>query len=148
MARSIFILVVILWTGALGCYTQIAQDVHSSDAEQGDDWGKEYIARVYRVEGPDVVRPDGSFELRVFSDAVCPNSFVRFEVAWEKDEASVAVIGVRPTRTRFCPQDAQPPEGELLTMTPPSYPSVEVVFNAGMEYEIRRIVDLIDRRPN
>jgi len=36
MARLIFILVVILWTGAMGCYTQVAHQPDSSDAEQGD----------------------------------------------------------------------------------------------------------------
>jgi hypothetical protein len=143
MARSIFILVVILSIGSLGCYTRIVQH-----AEQGDYWGKEYIARVYRVEGPDVVRPDGSFELRVFSDTECPNSFVRFEVAWEEDQASVVVIGVHPKEPALCPQDARPPEGQLLTITAPPYPRVEVVFNAGTDHEIRVVVVPIDRRPN
>jgi hypothetical protein len=36
MARSILILVVILWIGALGCYTQIAHHANSSDTEQGE----------------------------------------------------------------------------------------------------------------
>ena len=143
MARSIFILVVILSIGSLGCYTRIVQN-----AEQGDYWGKEYIARVYRVEGPDVVRPDGSFELRVFSDTVCPNSFVRFEVTWEEGQASVVVIGVHPPEPAACLQDARLPKGQLLTITPPPYPRVEVVFNAGTDYEIRLIAVPIDRRPN
>ena len=36
MARLIFILVVTLWIGASGCYTQVAHHTDSSDAERGD----------------------------------------------------------------------------------------------------------------
>jgi len=143
MARSTLIVVAILWIGSFGCYTRVVQH-----AQQGDHWGKEYIARVYRVKGPDVLRPDGSFDLRVFSNTGCPDSFVRFEVAWEEDQANVVVIGAHPPEPVFCPQDARPPEGQLLTITPPPYPRVEVVFNAGTDHEIRVVVVPIDRRPN
>ena len=36
MARLVFILVVTLWIGASGCYTQVAHHTDSSDAERGD----------------------------------------------------------------------------------------------------------------
>ena len=154
MARLTLILVVILSIGGLGCYTQIAQDPHSSDAKKGDARGKEYVARVYRVEGPDVVQSDGSFELRIFDDIECPNEFGRFEVAWDESQASVAVIGVHTRKPRQdCPLHGMPPnwarpEPRRLTITPPSHASVELVFNAGTEYEMRRVVVPVDRRPN
>lgn len=154
MARLILILVVILSIGWLGCYTQVAQGPHSSDARKGEARGKEYFARVYRVEGPDVVQSDGSFELRVFDDIECPNEFVRFEVDWNQNEASVAVIGVHTKkRPQDCPAHLAGPswprsEPRLLTITPPSTASVELVFNAGTEYEMRRVVVPIGRRPN
>ena len=46
MARLIFILVVTLWIGALGCYTQIAHHADSPDAEQGDA-----VSQVTRDDG-------------------------------------------------------------------------------------------------
>lgn len=152
MARVIPILVVLLWIGALGCYTRTAHDDLPSNADRGAepeaDWGEEFVARVYRVEGPDVVRADGSFELGIFDGLGCPNGFARDEVTWQDDEATVVVIGVRPPEPVACPQDAPPPTARLLTITPPPYERVEVVFNAQTEYEIRRVVDLTDRRPN
>ena len=151
MARLTLILVVILSIGGLGCFTQIAHDRRSSDGAEGDAKGNEYVARVYRVEGPDVVQSDGSFELRVFDDIVCPNEFVRFEVDWVQNQASVTVIGVHTKRRpQDCPFHTPEwlPEPRLLTITSPSYPSVELVFNTGSEYEMRRVVVVVDRRPD
>jgi len=154
MVRLILILVVIMSIGGLGCYTQIAHDPISSDTKKGVARGKEDVARVYRVEGPDVVQSDGSFEIGVFDDIDCPNEFLRFEVAWDETQASVAVIGVHTKkRPQDCPARIQPPswwrpEPRLLTITPPSSSSVELVFNAGTKYEMRRVVVPIERRPN
>jgi len=151
MARLILILVVILSMGGLGCYTQIAHDPGSSGGRNRDTRGQEYAARVYRVEGPDLVQPDGSFELRVFDDIRCPDEFVRFEVEWVQDQAIVTVIGVH---TKKRPQDCGVhlpewlPDPRILAITPPSYASVELVFNSGTTYEMRRVVVPIDRRPN
>ncbi len=147
MARFIFILAVILSIGGLGCYTRLVHDANSPDSEHR---GNEYLARVYRVEGPDVVQSDRSFELRVFDDIRCPDEFVRFEVVWDKDQASVAVIGVHTRKPKDCPLHTPEwrPEPRLLTITPPSYGSVELVFNAGTEYEMRRVVVPVDRRPD
>ncbi len=151
MARLILIIVVILSIGALGCYTQIADDRHSPDTKKGDARGKEYAGRVCGVEGPDIMQSDGSFELRVFDDIRCPDEFVRFEVDWDQNQATVTVIGVH---TKKRPQDCPihtanwRPDPRLLTITPRSDASVELVFNAGTTYEMRRVVVPIDRRPN
>jgi hypothetical protein len=152
MVRVIPILVVLLWTGALGCYTRTSHDAPPSNDELGAeaeaDWGEEFVARVYHVEGPDVVRAHGSFDLGIFDGLGCPNVFVRDEVTWQDDEATVVVIGRRPPEPIACPQDAPPPRARLLTITPPPYERVEVVFNAQTEYEIKWVVDLTDRRSN
>jgi len=152
MVRVIPILVVLLWMGAVGCYTRTANDNPPSHADHGAepeaDWGEEFVARVYRVQGPDVVRADGSFELGIFDGLGCPNGFARDEITWRDDEAEVVVVGVRPPEPVACPADAPPPRARMLTITPPPYERVEVVFNARSEYEIRRVVDLTNRRHN
>jgi hypothetical protein len=152
MVRVIPILVVLLWIGALGCYTRTSHDTPPSNTDRGAepeaDWGEEFVARVHRVEGPDVVRSDGSFELGIFDGLGCPNVFVRDEVTWQDDQATVVVIARRPPEPVACPQDAPPPKARLLTIVPPLYERVEIVFNAQTEHEIRRVVGLTDWRSN
>jgi hypothetical protein len=142
------LLVVLLGFGATGCNTRTAHDTPSSEPEA--DRGEEFVARVYRVEGPYAVRADNSFELGIFDGLGRHNRFARHEVTWQDSVATVVVIGVRSTEPVFCLQDARPPmaRARVLTITPPPYDLVEIVFNARTPYEIRRAVTLSGRRPD
>jgi len=149
MARLIFILVVTLWIGALGCYTQIAHRHDSSDAENG--MGNfaahgEYVVGTPIARIPTEIPPTGPFTVLISAD-LGPDQcyrFSRFEVAWSGDSVYVRVIGMHaPDANTLCLQRPSVLRDAKLTLDPPAdYRVIQLVlpWNTGEDrvYEIVR----------